>query len=295
MIKIFRHFAVLVLLTVFSSGLMAAEIIKDIPFIKKGLISGIDVRKLGSEINGKSSEFPMYISEINAGLIYCIDYKNQDNSVTSRDFVFSIFDSTSALWTYPLSISSDYQKFIEQNKVLNYQYIFVTMNNDIYILDLQSKKDFAIQKLNFNTKSVESNAALSPDGSTLYFVSDRKGGYGGKDIYASERLSNGNWSEPYNLGSQVNTKEDEETPFILNDGVTLYFSSKGHNSIGGFDVFYSTLNDEGLWSEIETAGKPVNTEFDDLYFITDSYGKKGYYSSDKFEKGNFDIYSVIYP
>jgi hypothetical protein len=292
--KIVRYFTVLFLLIAFGSISNASEINIFNPVFRKAITSGIDVRKLGSEINGKSSEYPMYISELNSGLIYCIDYKANDNT-GSRDFVFSVFDSVSMVWSYPVSISSEYQKFQQENIKMNYQNIFITMDNDIYIIDFKSKKDFAISKLNISSKSYEGNATLSPDGSTLYFVSERKGGYGGKDIYASERLSNGNWSEPYNLGPQVNTELDEETPFIMNDGVTLYFSSKGHNSIGGFDVFYATLSDEGLWSDVESAGKPVNTERDDMYFITDSYGKKGFYSSDKLEKGNFDIYSVIYP
>lgn len=293
--KIVRCFAFIFLLTGFGFNSNASGINSFNPIFYSVLANNIDVRNLGTEINGEFCEFPMSVSEINSGLIYCVDYKTGANS-GSRDFVFSAYDSASMTWSYPVSISTEFTKFLQENQKMNYQNIFVTIDNDIYMIDFLSKKDFFIQKLNINSKnSYEANASVSSDGLTLYFVSDRKGGFGGKDIYASERLSNGNWSEPYNLGPQVNTEFDEETPFIMKDGVTLYFSSKGHQSIGGFDVFYTTLSDEGLWSEVESVGEPLNTKQDDMYFITDSYGKRGFYASDKLEKGNFDIYSVIYP
>ena len=136
---------------------------------------------------------------------------------------------------------------------MNFQEIFVTIDDDIYSVDLR-KSTFSPHKLNINTKYIECSPSLSPDGNTLYFVSDRPGGFGGKDIWSSERLSNGNWSEPVNLGSKVNTAEDEESPFMMADGATLYFSSKGHNGMGGYDIFSTTQNDDGLWSKPENLG-----------------------------------------
>ena len=176
---------------------------------------------------------------------------------------------------------------------MNLKEIFITIDNDIYSVDLRGIS-FDPQKLNINTKYIETSPCLSPDGNTLYFASNRPGGLGGKDIWASERLSNGNWSEPVNLGSKINSKEDEESPFLMADGATLYFSSKGHNSYGGYDVFTTTQNDEGLWSAPENLESPVNTTSDDYYFITDSYGANAYYSSDKAQKGNQYIYNVTF-
>lgn len=130
--------------------------------------------------------------------------------------------------------------------------MFFSMSGDLYIVDATNKKVPPI-KININTKYEESSPSLSFDGNTLYFVSDRKGGYGGKDIWASERLSNGNWSKPYNLGKQINTSKDEDDPIILEDGVTLIFTTDGRNINKAVERYSSTMNDEGLWSSPEKA------------------------------------------
>jgi hypothetical protein len=92
-------------------------------------------------------------------------------------------------------------------------------------------------------------------------------------------METGDWGEAQNLGSQVNTEMDEESPFILSDGATMYFSSEGHNSMGGFDVFSSTLSDEGIWSHPENAGKEINTKDDDLFFYMSDDGKCAFFST----------------
>ena len=254
----------------------------------------IEVHKLNSEINNaKSCEFPIYVSESNSGLIYYSELKNSADGSSSQEFYYSKFNNTDSTWEKPINIQTEYAKFYKISKILKLKEIFITIDNDLYSVDLNNMM-FIPQKLNINTKSIEKSPVLSPDGNTLYFVSDRKGGYGGTDIWASERLSNGNWSEPYNLGKLINTTEDEESPFIMNDGVTLYFSSKGHNGMGGFDIFLTTQNDEGLWSMPENVGAPINSNANDFYYVTDSYGKVAYYSSDKNEKGKQDIFFVKY-
>lgn len=148
-----------------------------------------------------------------------------------------------------------------------------------------------------NKPSWETHACLSPNNSTLYFVSDRKGGYGGRDIWASERLANGTWAEPQNLGPKINTEYDEEAPFILNDGVTLFFASQGHESMGGYDIFMSTLH-TGVWTDPENMGYPINTPDDDIFLFPLNDGKTYYYSSKaRGGYGGQDIYkmTVIQP
>ena len=269
----------------------------DVKFVVNPISStavSTDVNQLGDEINNsQSSSFPIYVSEINHGLFYYTDHRNSNNELTSRDFLFSKFDNSTSTWSKPINLEKDYAAFQVINKYMNFQEIFVTIDDDIYSVDLK-KSTFSPHKLNINTKYVECSPSLSPDGNTLYFVSDRPGGFGGKDIWSSERLSNGNWSEPVNLGSKVNTAEDEESPFMMADGATLYFSSKGHNGIGGFDIFSTTQNDDGLWSKPENLGSPVNTTGDDFYYITDTYGKCAFYSSDKTKQGKENIYCVNY-
>jgi outer membrane protein OmpA-like peptidoglycan-associated protein len=144
-----------------------------------------------------------------------------------------------------------------------------------------------------NTKAKETHACLSPDGNTLYFTSDRKGGLGGMDIYSSEKKANGSWSLPVNLGKSVNSIFDEDAPFMHSDGVTLYYSSQGHESMGGFDIFTSTLAENGLWSSSDNIGSPINTTDDDLFYFPSADQKHAYYSSATLSgMGDQDIYKI---
>lgn len=144
-----------------------------------------------------------------------------------------------------------------------------------------------------NLSSYESHAHISPDGNFLYFVSDRKKGLGGKDIYMCKKLPNGKWAKAQNIGDAINTPYDEDGVFIHPDGKTMYFSSKGHNSMGAFDIFYSTQDDAGNWSKPVNMGYPVNSTDNDVFFVTSADGKRGYYSSTQ-EKGygDKDIYKI---
>lgn len=148
-----------------------------------------------------------------------------------------------------------------------------------------------------NTKAWETHGALTADGNTFYFVSNRnEGSMGGRDIYRVVRLPNGEWSKAQNLSSTVNTKYDEDGPFIHPNGRTLYFSSMGHNSMGGFDIFYTEMNDDGTWTAPKNLGAPLNTTDDDVFFVTTADGRRGYFSSD--QNGGYgekDIYFVDLP
>ena len=141
-----------------------------------------------------------------------------------------------------------------------------------------------------NSESHESSASIAPDGRTIYFVSERKGGIGKRDIWKSTRDLNGNWSSPQNLGLTINSTDDEESVFIHPDGRTLYFSSKGHNSIGGYDVYRSTF-ENGAWSKAQSMGEPINTTGDDLFFVLTADGQTGYYASSR-NATEKDIYVI---
>ncbi len=147
---------------------------------------------------------------------------------------------------------------------------------------------------NINTKYEESFATVSKDGNTLYFVSARKeGGLGGKDIWSSTKQPDGTWSVATNLGPVINTTYDEESPYITPDGKTLYFSSKGHQTMGGYDVFKSVKNSLGNWTEPVNLKPPVNTTDDDLYYSMSSNGMHIYFSSArKGGKGDRDLYMI---
>ena len=147
-----------------------------------------------------------------------------------------------------------------------------------------------------NTKTgSESSISIHPDGTKIYFSSNREGGYGGKDLYCVKKLPNGAWSLPTNLGGMINTEEDEDGPFISPDGVTLYFSSRGHKNMGGYDLFKTKLQDNEQWEEPRNMGYPINSVMDDI-FISTVNNEDYFFSSNRSGGYGFsDIYHSILP
>jgi outer membrane protein OmpA-like peptidoglycan-associated protein len=150
---------------------------------------------------------------------------------------------------------------------------------------------------NINTKSGETSICISPDGKTVFFTSDREGGHGGFDLYMSHIDKKGEWQKAVNLGTTINTAEDEEGPFMDLDGKTLYFSSQAHKGMGGYDIFKSVYDStKSKWSEPENIGYPINTADDDIYFVLSGDGKHGYYASVREDGyGEKDIYMITMP
>ncbi|MFQ5335119.1 MAG: OmpA family protein [Flavobacteriales bacterium] len=148
-----------------------------------------------------------------------------------------------------------------------------------------------------NSKYHESSISLSPDGKTAYFVSARpEGSFGGRDIWVCTKEKGNKWGAAKNLGNTVNTRYNEEGVFMHPDGKTLYFSSQGHSSMGGYDIF-KTVYDEraGRWSEPENIGYPVNTPDDDLFFVLSASGRHAYYASATVGGyGEKDIYMISF-
>ncbi len=147
-----------------------------------------------------------------------------------------------------------------------------------------------------NSQMWDSQPTISYDGKTLIFSSMRSGGEGGADLWMSTKNDKGQWTAPVNLGNVVNTKEHELTPFIHSDSQTLYFASKGHRGLGGYDLFYSKKDSSGNWTKPKNLGYPINTEFDESSFFVSLNGKKGFYATDRtggvFKgPGGLDIYS----
>ncbi|MCW3077956.1 MAG: hypothetical protein JWO32_2565 [Bacteroidetes bacterium] len=144
-----------------------------------------------------------------------------------------------------------------------------------------------------NSYSWDGHCSLSPDGKTLYFSSERSGGFGGRDIYKSTLLPDSTWGNVVNLGDSINTAYDDDAPFIHPDGITLYFSSKGRTSMGGYDIFQSTMNIDSTFKKTEHLGYPINSTDDDIYFVLSASGNNGYYSSGKKGgQGLKDIYLI---
>lgn len=145
-------------------------------------------------------------------------------------------------------------------------------------------------KLNIGTEW-DSQPSISFDGKEMVFVSDRAGGSGGSDLYISKKMPDGTWSAAQNLGPTINSDKNELTPFLHSDSKTLYFSSKGHNSLGGYDIFYSRQGADGAWSKPKNIGSPINTENDEVSFFVSLDGKRGFFSSDKLKgPGGKDVF-----
>ena len=186
------------------------------------------------------------------------------------------------------------------NKTLYYTVCKYNTNNtyyncDIYYSELVDGEWTPIKsvsdKINMPT-TWESQPSISSDGKTLYFVSDRPGGYGGYDIYKSVKNDSGEWSAPINLGPTINSSGNEKSPFIHPDGKTLYFSSDGWMGMGGYDIFYSHLNADGTWSKPVNIGYPINSPDDEVGFFVSTDGQKGYFASNKLKgPGGWDVYS----
>jgi outer membrane protein OmpA-like peptidoglycan-associated protein len=176
-------------------------------------------------------------------------------------------------------------------------YIYKGSNGgDIYETHLKgvtwTKPEHMSSKI--NTPYHETSVSLGPDGKTLYFVSDRPGGFGDRDIYKTVSDAKGKWGEAVNLGPVINTQYAEEGVSIQADGKTLYFSSQGHNTMGGYDIFKSVYSN-GHWSDPENLGYPINTPDDDVFFSISASGKHGYYTS--IRKGGFgekDLYLITF-
>lgn len=169
-------------------------------------------------------------------------------------------------------------------------------NGNIYVSSKEGN-EWGIPKplpSSVNSKYRETHASMSFDKNEIYFTSDRKGGFGGLDIYRVRKLPNGNWSRALNLGPDINTPYDEEGPYLHPDGTSLFFASQGHNSMGGFDIFISYINeDEDKWMKPENIGYPINTPDDDVYYVPSVDGRRAYYASYANNSlGYYDIFKI---
>lgn len=186
------------------------------------------------------------------------------------------------------------------------------LNCDIYTSKFEGGQWSEIKSLGANVNmpdNWETQPTVSSDGNTLYFVSDRKGGQGGYDLYKTTRDSNGVWSKAVNMGNTINTPGNERSPFIHTDSQTLYFASgdkqgddgqyyKGHQGFGGYDIFFTKMNDKGVWEKPKNIGYPINTEADEASFFVSTDGKLAYVASNKLKggPGGWDLYFFeLYP
>jgi tetratricopeptide (TPR) repeat protein len=279
-------------------------------FVNKPL--NVKITNWGDVINTTASECSPYIDLSDSVLIYTYRgelstgglqnaYNEPDKNGVYYEDVF-ISTRVNGVWTKPEGITAVNSNNNDEALSISYdgKTLFISRDSqeddgDIYMSKLNGNQWSAPYKLTGGVNSVswEDNCFLSPDGRTLYFSSSRSGGFGGKDIYKSILQPDSTWGAAQNLGDKINTPEDEDDPFIHLDNKLLLFSSKGHNSMGGYDVFKSYLNPDSTWSVPENMGYPINTPDDDIHYTLSPGGDKGYYSISKPDGfGDNDLYIV---
>jgi len=273
----------------------------------------VKIENLGNTVNTSASENSPYVTLNDSLLIFT--YRGElstggkqnafneevQNGLYYEDVFFSAKEND--VWTKPSGIRAVNSNNNDEALSISYdgQKLFISRDSeeddgDIYMSTLEGNEWSIAIKLvgDVNSPHWEDNCTLSADGKTLFFSSSRPGGFGGKDIYKSNLMADGYWGLAQNLGDKINTKEDEDDPFFHLDGKLLLFSSKGHNSMGGYDVFKSYLNpSDSSWSAPENMGYPINTPDDDVHYTLSPGGDKAYCSISKPEGfGDYDIYTV---
>lgn len=266
----------------------------------------VKIRNLGPSINTKYTEYSPVVSADESILAFTALRPNTGKTRSNEDFieVVNISYNSSGNWTQPekIDIVSNYNVGTAGlSPDGQHMLIFIGgANNTGNLYQIDKSGDSWSQPTTLGNKindlrHLESTGSLTPDGKKLYFASDRAGGYGGLDIYVSEKLPSGEWDRPKNLGPKVNSKYDEDAPFIHPDQFTLFFTSNGHSTMGGKDIFVSRLFEDG-WNKPENMGYPINTTADDNYFTLTADGRKGYFSSDRIGgQGGQDIYTLDIP
>ncbi|GAB5539215.1 MAG: hypothetical protein Salg2KO_13180 [Salibacteraceae bacterium] len=274
----------------------------------------LDVRvvNIGSPINSRFAEYTPIVAYDENTLYFTSRKLRTDSSNKVIDAstglyyedMYVSYKSLGGKWMKPelldINVADDHSSVVSMSPDGRKLYIYKVMNGNgnIYESDFKLGTGWTTPRLvgsNVNSDENEYFATISSDDNTLYFVSDRKGGKGGKDIWYCKRLPTGEWGKAINMGAPVNTEFDEDAPYMHPDGKTMYFSSNGHRSMGGYDIFHTQLLEDNTWSTPRNAGYPINTTDDDHSYIGTPSGKRAYYSSKGANSiGSTDIYVVDY-
>ena len=270
----------------------------------------VTIENVGTAVN---TPYPDYNAFINAdeNILY-FSSKQQGNSGSQPDFdgykMADVYcaERVNGQWQPAKKLQAPVNSGFQEDIVSatsDGETLLLYFNNekgfeDIFVTH-KEKKQFTrpeILSLTVNSPQREEAAALSPDGNWIFFSSDRPSGFGGLDIYFSRRLPNGEWSNAKNAGPSVNTEYDDSYPYLAPDGTTFYFSSQGHNSMGGFDLFRSTWNPEEQFFAIpENLSFPINTPDDNKTISVTKSGRYAYIADFRAgSSGDLDIYKVTF-
>lgn len=262
---------------------------------------------MGDEIN---SEYPDYNPFVSADEQYLLFNSRRKRSGT--DLEFDGFYPADIYQSKMLDDAFAQPDMLSINVTTKFDDLLVGMSHDgneiyVYFDDLSSYGDLyrstrssrsfqrkEVFDLINTTSSLETAAAISPDGHSLVFATDRRDGLGHTDLYIVRKLPDGEWSEPLNLGPEINTPMHEDNPHFSADGRYLYFSSNGHPGMGSYDIYLTEWNPENyIWTKPKNLGYPINTPMDDRNISFNQDGNSAYLATwreDSF--GDLDIYRV---
>jgi hypothetical protein len=274
----------------------------------------IDVifQNLGKKINSPFSDYYPFVTENESFMIFNSKRPFDKNALKGENgqFLNNIYISKVVNGEYaecdligePLSKANSGTEVIGMNSQGNTVLLSKTNlrgEKKLYASNINSKGEFSKPEelpSTINGSADVIAATINTDGNTIYFASNRKGGFGGTDIYSCNKLPNGKWSEARNMGPDINSSLDEDFPNLSPDNKTLYFSSKGHSSMGGYDIFKTTFNETtGKFENVKNLGYPINTSYDDMNFRISKNGRYGYVASVRGGGlGDYDIYRVSF-
>ena len=262
---------------------------------------------LGSSINSVNDEYWPSLTADGQTLMFTRQNRSQNNGssrVEQEDFYISFYSDTG--WQKainagaPINTSSNEGAQSISSRG-NYMYFTACDRTgglgscDLYFSAFENGKWSIPVNAGYpiNTKYWESQPSVSADDRMLFFASNRPGGTGGKDIWYSMLNEKNKWSAPVNMGNTINTEGDEMSPFIHFDGKTLYFASDGRPGMGGFDLYFTRMNDDSTWAEPKNLGYPINTYNDETGLIIEAGGQKAYFSSRRDDVNGKDIFYFI--
>jgi len=255
---------------------------------------------LGPLVNSKYADINPYISSLENLLVYSSKRGNNYNIyVSKKNTSGTLWEKSKLAGNYVNTNSDEFvaglspngkELFVHYNQVSGFEDINLSQRSKGIFRELEDPGS------KINSTYREEGACISQDESVMYFASDRPGGYGGFDIYYSLKLPEGNWGPSINLGKQINSPYDENYPNLSLDGKKLYFASKGHGSMGGFDIFYSKFDTIAQnFSAPVNMGYPINNAYDNKSIAFTENERYAYISTvDGNTLGDFDIYKVIF-
>lgn len=264
------------------------------------------VINLGEAVNSAGPEYiPVYLEKDSTILFTArrLSYQNTERDYKDGKFYEEIYEAKklegSISSARPVDIAGGHQEETHQSVVSvapDGKTLILAINGKLYTSEYVNGKLTEPKDLgpNINCSQYQNHAVMSTDGKSIYFSSDSKSGFGGLDIFRSELQSDGTWGPGINLGDQINTPDDEESPAISQDGNTLYFSSRGLPGFGGYDMFSAEWNGT-TFAKVKNLGPPVNSPADDLYLTLNPDGKSGMFSSGRSAgMGDMDIYLLVF-